>query len=71
MRTDGDGAQTVYTFDSSLNLYVNHDGADAYDTLEYSTGAPTWKWTDGTSRLTEEYDAPGGSRSSRTRKATH
>ncbi|MFT3733512.1 MAG: DUF6531 domain-containing protein [Rhodocyclaceae bacterium] len=59
-RTGADGAELLYTWDSSRSAYVNKDGSGSYDTLTYSSSAGQWTWTDGDSRITEIYDWAGG-----------
>ena len=59
-RTDADGNEAVYAFDSASGRYVSSDGAGQYDTLRYSTG--DWTWTDGDTGVTEKYqEASSGS----------
>jgi YD repeat-containing protein len=63
-RIDGDGARTRYRYDASRGLYLNTDGAGAYDTLAYDGIARLWAWTDGDSGVRETYqqDAATGHR---------
>ncbi|MFT3736037.1 MAG: hypothetical protein QM776_13595 [Rhodocyclaceae bacterium] len=57
-RVGADGAELVYTYDSSRSAYVNKDGAGSYDTLTWN--GSQWTWTDGDSRVTETYDWASG-----------
>jgi YD repeat-containing protein len=61
-RTDGDGADTVYTYDATTNRYKNTDGAGAYDTLSYNATTFQWTWTDGQTQHAETYDAKNNGR---------
>src|SRR5215467_5332887 len=61
-RTDGDGADSVYTFDATRGLYVNTDGGGAFDTLSFNAGTQVWTFTDGASQLREFYDNANGGR---------
>ncbi len=61
-RVDADSAESVYTYDATLNKYVNHDGGGAYDTLTYASAAQVWTWTDGDTQVIESYDAADGGR---------
>jgi len=54
-----DGVQAVYTYDTSINKYVNRDGGGAYDTLDYSSANNTWAWVDGDSFVTQTFGAAG------------
>ncbi|HEX8262702.1 MAG TPA: hypothetical protein VF547_07500, partial [Allosphingosinicella sp.] len=58
VRGDGDGRNTVYTYDSARGAYLNTEGGGAYDELRYANGA--WTWTDGDSRTRETYVALSG-----------
>lgn len=55
-RTDADGAQAIYLWDSAFNGYVNTEGAGAHDVLAFDTTLQQWNWTDGDSRMVETYD---------------
>ncbi|HEY4210838.1 MAG TPA: LysM peptidoglycan-binding domain-containing protein [Steroidobacteraceae bacterium] len=55
----GDGAELVYTYNSTLGLYVSALGEGAHDTLAFNSSNSQWTWTDGTARNTETYDSSG------------
>lgn len=59
-RTDGDGAELIYTYDSARQQYVNKDGAGSFDMLAYDASASSWTWTDGNSGVRETYDWVAG-----------
>ncbi len=61
-RTDGDGAESVYTYNATLGVYVNTDGGGAFDTLSFNATAQTWTFTDGASQVKELYDNANGGR---------
>ena len=56
-RTDSDGSQVVFTWNSSVGAYVAKEDGGAYDQLKLSSS--TWTWTDG---ATETYDNANGGR---------
>lgn len=58
-RTSRDGAQSVYTYDSTRNLYLSTDGAGAYDTIGYEASAGQYVWTDGATGQIERYSTQG------------
>jgi YD repeat-containing protein len=55
----GDGADILYTYNTTLARYVSTDGDGAHDTLAWNTGTSQWTWTDGSDRNTETYDSTG------------
>lgn len=59
-RTEWDGSSAVFTYDTTLGVYVNKDGAGAYDTIVGTTS--TWTWKDGNSRVSESYDRTASGR---------
>lgn len=61
-RTDRDGAQAVYTWDTTQSRYVSSAGSGAFDTIAYDSGASQFIWTDGDSGLSERYQATGQGR---------
>src|SRR6266702_4315757 len=61
-RVAEDGTRSLYTYDTALGAYCTHDGDGAYDTLRFDAVTQTWTWTDGSSRITERYDAANGGR---------
>jgi YD repeat-containing protein len=61
-RVAEDGSESVYTYDTTQGKYVCHNGAGAYETLSFDSPSQTWTWTDGSTHLTERYDAANGGR---------
>ena len=61
-RTDRDGARAVYTWDAIRNLYVSATGAGAFNTIAYDGNTSSFTWTDGTSGVSERYQATGAGR---------
>src|SRR6266705_3761059 len=61
-RVAEDGTRSLYTYDTALGAYCTHDGDGAYDTLRFDAVTQAWTWTDGSSRITERYDAANGGR---------
>ena len=59
VRTDADGAQATYTFDTSRGLYVCPNGAGAFDTIVYDAANSQVVRTDGGSGIQEIYDPAG------------
>jgi YD repeat-containing protein len=57
-RGDGDGHNSLYTYDSARGAYVCTEGGGAHDELRNVGGA--WTWTDGDSRMTETYTTLSG-----------
>jgi YD repeat-containing protein len=55
-RTSRDGAQSVYTYDSTRQLYISTDGAGAHDTIAYDGGANRLVWVDGATGQIEHYE---------------
>ena len=51
VRTDGDGNESTYHWDSARNKYVSTAGGGAHDTLELDHDAQQWLWTEGGSRV--------------------
>ena len=58
-RIGGDGVETTYHYDQALGAYVSTDGDGAHDTIRYVSGGgeETWTWREGSTGLTEYYDA--------------
>ncbi|WP_150115346.1 RHS repeat protein, partial [Pelagerythrobacter marensis] len=54
-RQAGDGSIIVHTWNAAQAAYVATDGDGAHDTIVKS--GSTWIWTDGSSRVTETYEA--------------
>ncbi|MET0183648.1 MAG: hypothetical protein ABW199_12265, partial [Caulobacterales bacterium] len=54
-RVSADGSEITYAWNTSLSAYVTPEGAGAFDTLSYNSGADKWTWTDGSSQITETY----------------
>ncbi|WP_418124768.1 deaminase domain-containing protein [Variovorax sp. 160MFSha2.1] len=61
-RTDRDGAESAYTWDSTRNLYVSSAGSGAFDTIAYDATAGRFTWTDGTTGMVERYESSGQGR---------
>jgi len=61
-RTDRDGSQSVYTWDTTRSLYVSAAGSGAFDTVAHDAGAGRFVWTDGASGLVERYESTGQGR---------
>jgi YD repeat-containing protein len=61
-RVGEDGAQSLFTFDTSRALYVSKDGTGSFDTLSWDAASNSWTWTDGNSRVQERYDGLNGGR---------
>ena len=59
-RIGGDGAETVYIYDATLQAYVSPDGAGAHDQIVYDSGNNQWVWREGSSRVEEVYGDVGG-----------
>lgn len=55
-KTERDGAQSVYAYDSTRNLYISTDGAGAYDTIAFEAGTNQFIWTDGASGQRETFE---------------
>lgn len=55
-RTANDGAQSVYQYDASRQLYVTTDGAGAHDTIAWDGANSQYIWTDGDSGVRERYE---------------
>ena len=56
-RINADGSESLYSYDAAQGVYITSDGSGADDTLRFSSGS--WTWTEGSSRITETYDANG------------
>ncbi|MDP9992345.1 YD repeat-containing protein [Variovorax boronicumulans] len=61
-RTDRDGAQSVYTWDTTRSLYVSAAGSGAFDTIAHDASAGRFAWTDGATGLVERYESTGQGR---------
>ncbi|WP_237745110.1 putative Ig domain-containing protein [Kribbella catacumbae] len=57
-RTDGDGHETVYSWNGSR--YASTEGGGAHDGLVHEQSSQQWVWTDGSSRLEERYAVATG-----------
>lgn len=57
LRTAEDGSQQTFTYRADLACYLSTDGADAHDTLSYSSGTNTWTYTEGSSKQQEHYES--------------
>jgi YD repeat-containing protein len=58
VRTDRDGSQATYTYDSASSQYVSTDGGGAHDRIRAE--GSTWTWTDGDTGVQERYSASNG-----------
>ncbi|MDQ0069692.1 YD repeat-containing protein [Variovorax boronicumulans] len=61
-RTDRDGSQSVYTWDTTRSLYVSAAGSGAFDTIAHDASAGRFAWTDGATGLVERYESTGQGR---------
>jgi len=61
-RTDRDGAQAVYTYDTASGRYIGSDGAGAFDSVVYDGDASVYVWTDGDTGLQERYESASAGR---------
>lgn len=61
-RTDNDGAQAVYAWNATKNIYVSSAGGGAFDTIAYESTAARFVWTDGATGLVERYESTGSGR---------
>ncbi|WP_157255912.1 DUF6531 domain-containing protein [Pelomonas sp. Root1217] len=52
-RTDADGHEASYAFDTASGKYFTAEGSGQFDSLSYSAGV--WTWTDGDTGTTETY----------------
>jgi YD repeat-containing protein len=58
-RTDDDGSSVVYTYNTTLGLYVSTDQSGAVDTLSWNATSSSWTWTDAADQQQETYNATG------------
>ncbi|HEX5635528.1 MAG TPA: DUF6531 domain-containing protein, partial [Gammaproteobacteria bacterium] len=49
-----DGAETLYTYNATLNAYLSKDGNGAHDTIKYINAV--WERADGTTGVVETYN---------------
>jgi YD repeat-containing protein len=56
-RTNRDGAQSVYTYSTGTDSYVNSDGAGAFDTITYDSATGQYVWRDGSTGTQERYES--------------
>jgi YD repeat-containing protein len=56
-RVDWDGSSSIFSYNTSLGVYVGRQGDGPADTLSYSntTGTGIWTWTDGSTQMKEAY----------------
>ncbi|HYD79908.1 MAG TPA: hypothetical protein VEC06_08865 [Paucimonas sp.] len=55
-RTDGDGNEQEFDFDTARGVYVSAVGGETDDTLAFDSVAGRWTWTDGNTQVQETYD---------------
>src|SRR6185295_6042241 len=55
-RLGEDGADILYTYDTTRAAYVSTKGHGAYDLLTFNSGTNRWTWTDGRTQAKEVYD---------------
>jgi large repetitive protein len=53
-RRSADGSEITYSYNVAAAAYLTTDGAGAHDKLVHD-GVNSWKWTDGSSQVTETY----------------
>ncbi|WP_423607144.1 hypothetical protein [Sphingomonas sp. MS122] len=56
-RRSADGSEITYSYDVGAGAYLTTDGAGAHDKLVYNGTTQIWTWTDGSSQITETYEA--------------
>lgn len=61
-RLGEDGAESIYTYDTTRAAYITTKGPGAYDLLTFSSGTNKWTWTDGSTQGKEIYDNANGGR---------
>jgi YD repeat-containing protein len=54
-RVGGDGAETVYSYNSTKGHYFSANGDGAHDRVEYDAANDAWIWTDGSRGTREIY----------------
>ncbi len=59
-RVDGDGSETVYTYDTGRSRYVSTAGGGAHDSLTYTSSNQRWTWAADSGESTETYYALSG-----------
>ena len=59
IRVGADGVEIRYNYDVARGLYVSTEGDGAHDTLIINTSTAEWTYTDGSSRVNEQYDING------------
>jgi len=59
-RTNRDGAQATFNYDSASGHYISTDGGGAYQTITFDAGSNQYIWADTASGLAERYAAAGG-----------
>ncbi|HEX7888956.1 MAG TPA: LysM peptidoglycan-binding domain-containing protein [Ramlibacter sp.] len=61
-RYDRDGSAAAFAYDSSRGLYVSGEGAGAFDTIASIAGGDQFEYRDGTTGVSERYEASGAFR---------
>jgi YD repeat-containing protein len=55
IRTDGDGHEATYTWNAARAAYISTEGGGAHNELRYDSAPGEWVWTDGSTRVLEQY----------------
>jgi len=59
-RVDGDGSETIYTYDVARLRYISTAGGGAHDSLTYNSGNQRWTWAADSVEIGETYYALSG-----------
>jgi len=69
LRTDRDGAASLYSYDTARGLYRSTDGEGAHDSIAFIAADNQLEWRDGDTGLVQRYEAAGAFRLLATRDA--